>query len=95
VAATVAVNVPNPGNYVAQLGQHLVNLREAINDLVQDGVYLNAMGGAAFLEAAPMNFATADATNITNIIGAVTPTNATVEAINAYLASAVTLTGGG
>ena len=91
----MAVNVPNPGLYFQQIGAHLIALREAINDLTQDGVYLNAMGGAAFLEAAPFNMSTADATNIANIIGAVTPTNATVEAINAYLASAVTLTGGG
>lgn len=91
----MAVNVPNPGNYTAQLGQHLVALREAINDLVQDGQYLNAMGGAAFLEAAPFNMIQADANNIAAIIGAVTPQNATVQAINNYLASAVTLTGGG
>lgn len=91
----MAVNVPNPGSYVAQLGQHLVNLRSAINDLATDGVYLNAMGGAAFLEGPPFNFAPADAQNIANIIGAVTPANTTVQAINAYLASAVTLTGGG
>lgn len=89
------VNVPNPGSYFAQLGQHLVNLREAINDLVQDGTYLNAMGGAAFLEAAPFNLSTADATTVANIIGAVTSTNATVVAIDNYLNSAVTLTGGG
>jgi hypothetical protein len=91
----MAVNVPNPGNYVANLGQHLVALRLAINELVQDGTYLNAMGGAAFLEAAPFNFSPADATNIATIIGAVTPQNATVQAINTYLNSAVTLTGGG
>ena|SRR6202035_2510264 len=93
----MAINVPNPGSYQQQLGAHLVALREAINDLVQDGTYLNAMGGAAFLEAAApngMGFAPADATNIVNVIGAVTATNSTVEAINAYLASAVTLTGG-
>jgi hypothetical protein len=72
-----------------------VNLREAINDLTQDGTYLNAMGGAAFLEAAPFNMDAADAQNVASIIGAVTPTNSTVEAINTYLASAVTLTGGG
>ena len=91
----MAVNLPNPGNYQQQLGAHLIALREAINDLVQDGVYLNAMGGAAFLEAAPFNMSTADATNIANIIGAVTPTNAVVVSINNYLTSAVTLTGGG
>jgi hypothetical protein len=94
-AVSLAVNVPNPGNYVQQLGQHLIALREAINDLTQDGTYLNAMGGASFLEAAPFSFSPADAQNIANIIGVVTPTNTTVVAINNYLASAVTLTGGG
>lgn len=90
----MAVNVPNPGNYQQQLGNHIVALREAISDLTQDGVYLNAMGGAAFLEAAPFNMSATDATNIVNIIGAVTPQNATVQAINAFLTGAVTITGG-
>lgn len=90
----MAVNVPNPGTYFSQIGQHLVALREAINDLTQDGTYLNAMGGATFLEGAPFNLSAADATNVANIIGVVTPTNATVTAINNYLTSAVSLTGG-
>jgi hypothetical protein len=90
----MAVNVPNPGSYFLQLGIHLVALREAINDLTQDGTYLNAMGGVPFLEAAPFSLSPADATNVVNIIGAVTAQNATVVAINNYLASAITLTGG-
>lgn len=90
----MAVNVPNPGTYQAQLGQHLVNLRNAINDLVQDGVYLNAMGGAAFLEAAPFNLSATDAQLIISTIGSVTPANTTVQAINNFLASSVALTGG-
>lgn len=94
----MAVNVPNPGVYMVQLGQHLVNLREALNDLVQDGQYLNAMGGAAFLQAAVPNgigLAPADATAVAASIGAVTPQNATVVAVNAFLSSAITITGGG
>jgi hypothetical protein len=90
----MAVNVPNPGIYLAQIGQHLVNLREAINDLVQDGTYLNAMGGAAFLEAAPFNMAATDAQLYISTIGAVTATNSVVESINSFLTSAVALTGG-
>jgi hypothetical protein len=90
----MAVNVPNPGSYLATIGQHLVNLREAINDLVQDGAYINAMGGAAFLSAAPMNIDAADAQFIANNIGAITPNNTTVEAINAFLTATITLTGG-
>lgn len=90
----MAVNVPNPGTYFSTVGQHLVALREALNDLVQDGEYLNAMGGATFLEAAPFSLSTTDATNFATIIGAVTSTNTTVEAIQSFLTSAITLTGG-
>jgi hypothetical protein len=90
----MAVNVPNPGSYLAQLGNDLVALRIAINNLVRDAEYLNAMGGAAFLEAAPFSLSTTDAANIANVIGVVTSTNTTVEAINSYLDSGVILTGG-
>lgn len=88
------VNLPNPGTYYAQLGQHLVDLQSAINNLVQDANYINAMGGAAFFEAAPFSLDTNDATFIANSIGAVTATNSTVEAINSFLASTIQLTGG-
>ena len=88
------VNLPNPGNYYAQLGQHLVDLQKAIDNLVKDATYLNSMGGAAFLEAAPFSLDSNDATFIANSIGAVTANNATVVAINNFLASTVQLTGG-
>lgn len=88
------VNLPNPGNYYAQLGQHLVDLQRAIDNLVKDATYLNAMGGSAFLEAAPFSLNANDATFIANSIGAVTANNATVIAINNFLASTVQLTGG-
>jgi hypothetical protein len=90
----LAVNVPNPATYLANLGQHLVNLRSAINALVQDGEYLNAMGGAAFLEAAPFSLDTTDAAFIASNIGSVTSTNSTVEAIDSFLTATITLTGG-
>lgn len=90
----MAVNVPNPGAYLGQLGTHLVALRDAINNLVQDATYVNAMGGAAFFEAAPFNLSATDAQFVASTIGAVTATNPTVVAINNYLASAVTLTAG-
>lgn len=88
------VNLPNPGNYYAQLGQHLVDLQKAIDNLVKDATYLNSMGGAAFLEAAPFSLDSNDATFIANSIGAVTANNATVVSINNFLASTVQLTGG-
>lgn len=90
----MAVNVPNPGSYFQQLGTDLVNLRNALDALVRDATYLNAMGGAAFLEAAPFNLSATDAAAVANTIGAVTSTNTTVEAIQSFLASAVPLTGG-
>lgn len=93
-AVRVSVNLPNPGSYYALLGQHIIALREAIQDLVQDGEYLNAMGGAAFLEAAPFNLAPADATAVANIIGPVVSGNTTVQAIETFLTSAIPLTGG-
>lgn len=90
----MSVNVPNPGSYMQQIGQDIVNLRRAIDALLIDGAYLNTMGGAAFLEAAPFSMSTADATAIATAIGAITPTNPTVESIQAFLASTVSLTGG-
>ena len=90
----MTANIPNPGLYIAQLGTDIVALRVAIDNLIRDATYLNAVGGAAFLEAAPFNMSPADATLWANTIGAVTPNNATVQAIEAFLASAVPLTGG-
>lgn len=90
----MAVNVPNPGSYFQQIGQDIVNLRSAIDALLKDGAYLSAMGGAAFLEAAPFSLSTADATAVANAITAITPTNPTVQNIEAFLASTVALTGG-
>jgi len=90
----MSVNTPNPGIYFQQLGQDLVNLRIALDALIRDAAYLNAMGGAAFLEAAPFNLSATDAVAVAGAIGAVTPTNAAVVAIQAFLTSAIPLTGG-
>jgi hypothetical protein len=76
------------------LGNDLVALRVAIDNLVRDANYVNAMGGAAFFEAAPFNLPTADATALAGAIGAVTSTNPTVTAINTFLNANVALTGG-
>lgn len=90
----MAVNIPNPGSYLAQLGNDLVALRNAMNDLQRDAAYVNAMGGAAFFQAAPFNMTAADATNLANTIGTVTPQNATVQAIMNFLNTAIPYTGG-
>ena len=54
-------NVPNPGTYIAKLGQDMTNARNAIQTVLDDNTYLVQNGGAAFLEAAPFNFSAADA----------------------------------
>lgn len=91
----MSVNIPqNPNAYFGTIGNHLVALREALNDLLQDAKYINAMGGAAFLQGPPFNLSPTDATNFANTIGSVTSANTTVQAIQAYLDSAVGYTGG-
>jgi len=93
----MAVNVPNPGSYQAQLGQHCVNLRMALQALLNDSAYLTSMGGTAFLTAAQPNglgLSSVDATNIMNIIGGVTPTNATVQSLQTWINSSQPLWGG-
>lgn len=51
----MAVNVPNPGSYLSQIGQNFVNVRDNLQALVTANNYVAAMGGTAFLEAAPPN----------------------------------------
>jgi hypothetical protein len=89
----MAVNVPNPGIYQSQLGQHCVNLRDALQQLLNDAAYLNSMGGQSFLTG-PMAMASADATAIVGVIGAVTPSNATVQSLQGWLATTEFLWGG-
>jgi len=94
----MAVNVPNAGNYQQSLGAHLVAFRDALQRLLNDAAYLNSMGGLTFLQAAPpagMGLSAADAQIIQNSIGVVIPTNATVIAIQNYLATTEALWGGG
>lgn len=89
----MAVNVPNSLAYFMALGNHIVALREALADVVQDATYLNDMGGSAFLQA---QFGTDQPTadNTAAVIGAATSTNATVVAVQNFIASATFLTGG-
>jgi len=90
----MAVNVPNPTTYLANLGSHVVAMRTAINDLLEDAQYLNTMGGATFLQGEPFNLNGTDATQIATVIGAVVPSNGTVQDIQAFIANATFLTGG-
>jgi len=48
----MAVNVPNPGVYLTQLGAELTALRDAFDKLVNSNAYIASMGGSAFLQAA-------------------------------------------
>lgn len=89
-----AVNLPNPGTYAQQLGGHVVAFREALQNLLNDAAYLNSQGGTAFLTAPPYSFNASDAALIMATVGAVTPTNTTVEAIQAFLAQTEPLWGG-
>ena len=90
----MTINIPNPGGYFQQIGNDVVALRVALNDLIRDAKYINAVGGAAFFQAAPFNLSAADAQQLASVIGAVVPTNPTVIAVQAFLDSAETLTGG-
>lgn len=91
----MAINVPNPGSYLGQLGNHCTAFRDALNNLVNDAEYLASMGGVAFLTATPFSLSTGDAEVIMNTVGAVTPDNSTVEALQAFIATTEPLWGGG
>jgi len=84
--------VPNPGIYQQQLGQHVVQFRNALQALLNDAAYLNSMGGTTFLTTA-MGLSSADAAVVMATVGAVTPANSTVQAINAFLVSTEPLWG--
>ena len=88
------VNLPNPGSYLLQLGNDCKALRDALQNLINDAAYLNAIGGAATLEAAPFSIDATDAQAIMNTVGIVTPGNATVQAIEAFVATTEFLWGG-
>lgn len=89
-----AVNLPNPGSYMQKLSSDIVALRTALQNLINDAGYLNAQGGATFLEAAPYSLSAADATLIMATIGAVVPTNSVVIALQAFLVQTESLWGG-
>ena len=48
----MAVNVPNPGVYLTQLGAELTALRDAFDKLTDSNAYIASMGGSTFLTAA-------------------------------------------
>lgn len=88
----MAVNVDV--SFLPNIGNHLVALRIAMDALVRDGTYLQAMGGATFLEGAPFSLLSDDATAIVNTVGSVTADNPVVQQVYLFLSECVTLTGG-
>lgn len=90
----MAVNVPNSGTYQQQLGAHVTQFRDALQQLLNDAAYLNSMGGSTFLQGAPFNLAPADADKIMQTVGAVTPQNSVVSQLQTWLASTQPLWGG-
>lgn len=89
----MAINTPNPGLYQQQLGQHVVSFRDALQALLNDAAYINSMGGATFLTTV-IGLSAADAQMVVSTVGAVTPGNAVVQQIQAFLASTEPLWGG-
>jgi hypothetical protein len=88
----MAVNVPNPGNYVSNLASHITNLRDAYQRVLNDDAYLSAMGGATFLEAASPNglaLASGDASAIVAALGNLAGSN-----LGTALTNSETLWGG-
>jgi hypothetical protein len=71
----MAVNAPNPGAFLQQISQAVVNLRNDFTTLTRLNNYITAMGGATFLEAAYPNgigMATADAAVVISTLGNLT-----------------------
>lgn len=78
----MAENVPNPGAYLAKLGNDITNLRDAYQTVLDDNTYLTDMGGAPFLQAAPFNFSSGDAAAWIAAFGNFASLPALVTAIN-------------
>lgn len=75
-------NIPNPGSYLAKLGQDIANLRNAYQTVLDDNTYLVQNGGTAFLEAAPFSFSPTDAAAWIAAFGNFASQPALVTAIN-------------
>jgi hypothetical protein len=46
------VNVPNPGNYLASIGDLFTQIRDRMQDVIDQNNYIGSMGGETFLTAA-------------------------------------------
>jgi hypothetical protein len=91
----MTVNAPNPGAYQQGLGAHIVAFRDALQRLINDAAYINSIGGSSGLISIGAGaISQADADLIVNTIGVVTPQNAVVQQIQAFVASTEPLWGG-
>jgi hypothetical protein len=89
----MAVNTPSPASaYVANLGQHCTQFRDALQRLMTDATYLNEQGGSTFLQSLGLD--SGDAQSIAATIGAITPDNPVVAQVQAFITQTVFLWGG-
>ena len=65
----MAVNPPNPGAFYASITAAVTGLRDVFQTLVNLNAYVTAMGGTAFLEAAPYTLASGDAAALVATLG--------------------------
>jgi hypothetical protein len=68
----MAVNVPNPGQYLAQVGTLLTDIRDRMQQVQDQNGYIASMGGAAFLTTAypeGLGMTTGDAQMMIAVLG--------------------------
>lgn len=65
----MAANVPNPGQYLDEIGSDLTALRDAFYRLVNKNDYIASMGGSTFLQAAPFSMSGPDADALVATLG--------------------------
>ena len=85
----MAVNVPNPGLFFAQIGQAITSLRNDYQTVLNLNAYITAMGGATFLEAAPFSLSSGDASAVVAALGNLAGSN-----LGTALTNSETLWGG-
>lgn len=71
----MAVNVPNSGVFLADVGSVITSLRDAYQACLNKNNYLTAMGGIAFLQAPPFNLSPSDAQGVVAALGNIAASN--------------------
>lgn len=88
----MAVNVPNEGLFLGSISTAVTNLRNAYQTVLNLNAYVEAMGGATFLEAAPPNGYSLDPTDASAIVAALG--NLAASDLGTALTNSETLWGG-